>query len=281
MPLKLYILFFSISLLFSCNQNTKFIIGNYAGNNSNAIIKYSFKSDKTVTVEIINNFEDVITDCKYQIKDDKIFINSLPEQPYKVYCTVIDTLLINSDSCIIDNSGFKFYKDYKAQVNDPILINSSLKTEVTTPKTFFDSVYSQLELSHDQIQKHTLIDSIFYTGAVSNAVFKGDTIFTSHNGLKIGVIKYNDKISNFFMFLVVFNKTLDNTNYKIIYSAGEHYESDDYITHDYKFLSDTTFKIIETLTLANKKKRVVSIHKFKINEAGIIGNRNKKGYFLF
>jgi hypothetical protein len=108
------IYFFALPLLLGCRQtSSKIITGSYSGKIGNNIYKYSFNTNKTVIFDIIGDSEEVITNCRYEIKNDSIFINSLDKekQDYIHFFTFTDTLFIKEDLCIKEiSSGNIFCK---------------------------------------------------------------------------------------------------------------------------------------------------------------------------
>jgi hypothetical protein len=147
----------------------------------------------------------------------------------------------------------------------------------SAPISFLDSISGKLDLTIQQIQKYSIIDSMFYTGRFSNASFVGDTVFNFSNSYKGAIIEYDDRQNCIHKFLLIFSPIENqNTDYKRIYSDCDRDPSADYITLSYKILKDSTFQTIESYIPANTDK-IAQIEKIKwhINNRGLVDSTRK------
>ncbi|HEY5462021.1 MAG TPA: hypothetical protein VIJ95_02080 [Hanamia sp.] len=161
-------------------------------------------------------------------------------------------------SCQTKNKSQKINEAIGSKYNDSLIANQrsdSAKTINTNSLSFLDSIDRKYVLSIEQIKNHTLIDSIYYTGVLSNAGFSGDTIFNFNNDFKGALIEYDDKQSCIYKFLLIFNKEEKNLSNMIVYTDCDQDESVDYQTLRYKLLNDSVFETIETYFPANSKAK--------------------------
>ena len=158
----------------------------------------------------------------------------------------------------------------KQAENDSMATNNS-----ATHLSFIDSVSQKYELSTGQIKKYTKIDSVYYTDMFSDVSFIGDTVIDFHSGLKGAIIKYDDRKSCIYKFLLIIDQTNNrNSDNKIIFTDCDHDESADYTTLRYRLLNDSTFETIETYIPAKSGNKANSTKdkdvKWKINMSGMI-----------
>lgn len=154
-------------------------------------------------------------------------------------------------------------------------IDSATMISTKIPHSFFDSILGKFELTFQQVKKYTMIDSVYYTGMFSDVVFLGDTVFNFRAGNKGVIIRYDDKKSCIYKFLLVFDLNNDrNIDSKIIYSDCDHDESVDYSQLRYNLLNDSIFETIETYIPAVASRDVQRIKseriKWKLTKDGII-----------
>jgi hypothetical protein len=145
----------------------------------------------------------------------------------------------------------------------------SVDTVSRVAMSFLDSIQTKARLSNFQIQKNTLIDSIYFTDDKYRARFEGDTVFAIRGGLQGAIIQYDDRTNCLYKFLLVFDSNGHNTDYKKVFSDCDRDESSDYYSLDYKFTSDSTFQILESYMPPNAEK-VTKIEKtsWVVNKEG-------------
>ncbi|OJW38560.1 MAG: hypothetical protein BGO54_21855 [Sphingobacteriales bacterium 46-32] len=114
--------------------------------------------------------------------------------------------------------------------------------------TFLDSISEKKELSIYQISRHLNIDSLYYTGIFSQAIFTGDTVFNFSHGIKGAIINYDDQRNCVSKFLFTFTSEGKNLDSKIIAMDCDHDESVGYSILSYKILSDSSFMSSEIYT---------------------------------
>jgi hypothetical protein len=138
--------------------------------------------------------------------------------------------------------------------------------------TFFDSIEQQDKLSFGQIRSHTRIDNSYYSEIFANATFTGDTVFKIGNGYKAAVIKYYDSRACIYKFLLIYNTEGSiNIGNRIIYSDCDRDGLDEYTVDDYRFLTDSTFELIESYFHKGSNRVTETIKvKWKIDNRGVI-----------
>ena len=136
--------------------------------------------------------------------------------------------------------------------------------------SIFDSISRGDELSIAQIRQHTMIDSIYFTGKHSDAVFMGETVYDIHNGFKGAIIVYDDRRNCIYKFLLVFDPAGKNSDYRQIKSDCDRDESADFGSLDYSILNDSIFQTIETYVPADSEKAEKKKSKWKVNDKGLI-----------
>ncbi|MET0637373.1 MAG: hypothetical protein ABWZ25_15185 [Chitinophagaceae bacterium] len=148
---------------------------------------------------------------------------------------------------------------------------ASIASALVAHSSFLDSITRKEKLTIDQIRKHTMLDSIYYTGVFSDVVFTGDTVFDVHNGLKGAIINYSDKMSCTYKFLLILKAdNYVNISNKIIYSDCDRDESFDYTFIRFKVRNDSIFETTETYIQANSELQQTKKVKWKIRDIGLI-----------
>jgi hypothetical protein len=146
------------------------------------------------------------------------------------------------------------------------------KDPVLRSPSFFDSVLLKWELTHDQVMHHTGIDSIFFTGFHKEAKFSGDTIVSFVAGVKGVIINYDDRRNCLRKFIFIFLPGNSiSSDHEEIYSECDRDEGFDYFSLDYKIISDSTFRVFETL-IPKHKDTPINLHviQFMVKEKGKI-----------
>lgn len=154
---------------------------------------------------------------------------------------------------------------------DPADKNADTAPSVVASSPFLDSVTGKKELAIGEIKTHTGIDSIYYTGFRTEAVFTGDTVLKLQNGLTAAIIKYDDRRNCIFRFLLIFDAIHHNTDNMIVTTDCDQDESSDYTALDYKFSGNVGFETTETFIPANNApgtKKIV--RQYAIDDAGKI-----------
>ncbi|WP_207513876.1 hypothetical protein [Longitalea luteola] len=176
---------------------------------------------------------------------------------------------------IIGCNSEKFTKkkiDNKGHRNEVIVrVDTTRMGNQNRKMTFLDSVLSKCQLSAQQIQNHTNIDSMWYTGIFLNSTFSGDTIVNFYSGFKGAIINYDDGKNCVYKFLLIFSSPDRlNTDYKTIYSDCDHDESSDYSSLNFTILNDSTFETIEKYNAAGSKNEIMEKIKWRLNQKGQI-----------
>jgi hypothetical protein len=141
--------------------------------------------------------------------------------------------------------------------------------------SFFDSIYRKYELTLEQMQSHTGIDSFYYTGLYAGAQFTGDTILQLYKGFTGAVIDYSDNRNCGKKIFLVFPSSAEvATDYKEIETSCDRDFSGNYFYIRYKLLSDSSLETIEYFIPPNKDEddtgTVWERIKYKINQKGTI-----------
>jgi|GEM_PF-6300404 len=142
----------------------------------------------------------------------------------------------------------------------------------TSSYSFLDSVLKKHELSLEQIKKNTTLDSLYYTGRFTDAIFTGDTVIPLYDSFKAAIIECDERRNCIYKFLLIFDSAGSrNFDHKKIYSECDRDESTDYWSTDYKFINDSSFHIIESYIPKNSDKILERRKtKWQINQKGII-----------
>lgn len=137
---------------------------------------------------------------------------------------------------------------------------------------FFDSVAREDKLSIEQIRMHTQIDSSRYTEPYQHATFRGDTVFKMSNGYRAVILQYFDGMATDEKLLLIYNpEGTVITDNKIIATDTDREGMEEDEGVDYRFLTDTTFELIEyDIPKGSDKETKKKNGKFKINYHGTI-----------
>jgi hypothetical protein len=157
---------------------------------------------------------------------------------------ILTSLLILG--CKAGNDKKQPAKDSSHQIVDT---GSSLPHHDTADHkmTFFDSVASQFAISIDQIRKHTMIDSIYWTGVYQGGHFFGDSIYFREQKHPLLVLHYSDALVCTDLFLLVFDSSgMHNSDYRIIEMNCDADESSDHSDLSYQILNDSTIMLERT-----------------------------------
>ena len=108
LKLKLFIV---IILFQSCQQQNNKLLGIYKGKVETAEYIYDFKTTKTLDFTVVGDSETIVTNCIYNVSQDKIYIFPAQEQDHVHHLSFLDTLTIENYSCLKQtNLGYKFCK---------------------------------------------------------------------------------------------------------------------------------------------------------------------------
>ncbi len=182
-------------------------------------------------------------------------------------------------SCQAKKKTIEKNEPLRPKRNDSLVISresNSAKIADTDSVSFLDSIARKDILSIRQIRSHTLIDSVYYSGALSNSSFSGDTVLSFYKNLVGALIEYNDNQSCIYKFLLIFNRENKNLSKMIVYSDCDQDESADYETLDYRLLNDSIFETIETYVPANSKKQKVTKYLWRISTKGEIDSLHSR-----
>ncbi len=151
--------------------------------------------------------------------------------------------------------------------------DTSIRFDKSINVTFFDSILRKDKLSIRQIQEHTRIDSMWYTGMFVNSVFVGDTILDFSYGLKGAIITFDDKRNCIYKFLLIFSTCNNiNTDDKMISSDCDRDESTGYSALSYKILNDSMLETTERHFNGNSDSGTISVMKWKLDQKGKINS---------
>jgi len=185
----------------------------------------------------------------------------------------VTIVIIALFSCQSQQNNANKSDSQTAQIKDTLTGQHKQEALIANPQklgSFVDSIGKKLVLSIDQIRKHTLIDSIYFTGIFSNASFKGDTVIKRNKGYYIAIIDYDDTRMCIYRFLLVINSESINTDKKIVSTDCDRDESADYTSLNYRLMSDSSFETTETFMPAGKTQKKVEKMKWKVNKDGKI-----------
>jgi hypothetical protein len=169
------------------------------------------------------------------------------------------------------------------QKEKPVIAIPVITKDPVVSFSFLDSIAQKSDLSIQQIQAHTTIDSFYYTGYYSNAAFQGDTVFHLKYGNTGVIINYDDwKNCSKKLFLVFPASAIINSDFKQVETDCDRDYSSDYHSTRYKLLSDSSFETIEYYVPANKEEddegSVWERIKYRINQKGLIDTLRIKEY---
>lgn len=136
-------------------------------------------------------------------------------------------------------SGSQKERHYVDLLEDTLKLQSS--QAIITESSFLDSISRKKELSIDQIRRHLNIDSGYYTGIFSQAIFTGDTVFYFSHGIKGAIIDYDDQRNCLSKILLTFTPEGKNVDNKIIARDCDRDESVGYTVLSYRLLNDSSF----------------------------------------
>lgn len=152
------------------------------------------------------------------------------------------------------------------------------------PLTFFDSVMAKMQLSHQQMLKHTIVDTGLYHTAWSDTDssripgFTGDTCYTNVK-CPIAIVYYSDAGTCGRKFLLVYRNSKNTACQEVYTSCDDDGDDQDYSYLDYKIVNEHLFYTLETFENRARKlkdKIIVTKHSYKIDDKGKINELGSK-----